>query len=169
MCGLGLKISCTTSLLLSAFSYADWAGNVDDRRSTGGLAVFLGPNLITWSTRKQATMSRSSTEVEYKALANATAEVIWIQSILGELGVRLVRSPCLWCDNLSVTYMTANPRFHAQAKHIEVDSHFVHERVADWMYGLSLLLIRLLMVLPNLCRHQNLMYFVAISTWSSYD
>jgi hypothetical protein len=71
MCGLGLKISRTTSLLLSASSDADWAGNVDDRRSTGGLAVFLGPNLITWSTHKQATMSCSSTEVEYKALANA--------------------------------------------------------------------------------------------------
>jgi hypothetical protein len=56
-------------------------------------------------------ISRSSTEVEYKVLANATAEVIWIQSVLGELGVRLNRVPCLWCDNLGATYMTANARF----------------------------------------------------------
>jgi hypothetical protein len=97
----------------------------------GGLAVFLGPNLITWSARKQATVSRSSTEVEYKALANAIAEVILLQSILGELGVRLVRSPCLWCDNLGATYMTANLRFHGQTKHIEVDFHFVRERVTS--------------------------------------
>jgi hypothetical protein len=73
--------------LISAFSYADWAGYVDDRWSTGGFAVFLGDNLVSWSARKQATLSRSSTEAEYKAIANATAEIIWIQTLLQELGV----------------------------------------------------------------------------------
>jgi hypothetical protein len=130
-CGLGLKINRSTSLLLSAFSDADWVGNVDDRWSTGGIVVFLGPNLITWSERKQATMSRSSTEAEYKALANAIVEVIWIQSILSELGVHLVRLRCLWCDNLGATYMTANLMFHGRTKHIEVDFYFVRERVAS--------------------------------------
>jgi hypothetical protein len=130
-CGLGLKISRSMSLLLTAFSDADWASNVDDRQPTGGLAVFLGLNSITWSACKQATMSRSSTKAEYKAHANVTTEVIWIQSILGELGVHLVWSPCLWCDNLGATYMTANPRFHGWTKHIEVDFHFVRERVAS--------------------------------------
>jgi hypothetical protein len=75
-CGLGILIRRSSSLLLSAFSYADWAGNVYDRRSTGGFAIFLGPNLITWCAHKQATVSRSSTETEYKALTNATTEVI---------------------------------------------------------------------------------------------
>jgi len=84
----GLKIKRSNSILVSAFSDADWAGCVDDRRSTSGFAVFLGSNLISWSSRKQATVSRSSTEAEYKAMANATAEVIWIQTLLRELGIK---------------------------------------------------------------------------------
>jgi hypothetical protein len=130
-CGLGILIRRSSSLLLSAFSDADWAGNVDDRHSTGGFAIFLSSNLITWCARKQAIVSRSSTEAEYKALANATTEVIWVQSVLVELGTNLPRSPCLWCDNLGATYMTVNPRFHGRTKNIEIDFHFVRERVAQ--------------------------------------
>jgi histone deacetylase 1/2 len=72
---LGLKIQRSDSTLVSAFLDADWAGCVDDRKSTGGFAVFLGANLVSWSARKQVTVSRSSTESEYKAIANATAEI----------------------------------------------------------------------------------------------
>ena len=81
----GLRFRSSSSTLLSAFSDADWAGNMDDRRSTGGYAIFYGGNLIAWSARKQSTVSRSSTESEYKALANATAELVWVQSLLQEL------------------------------------------------------------------------------------
>jgi histone deacetylase 1/2 len=128
---VGLRIHKSPSTLVSAFSDADWAGCSDDRRSTGGFAIFLGSNLISWSARKQATVSRSSTEAEYKSLANATAEVMWVQTLLKELGVRGPKFARLWCDNLGATYLSANPVFHARTKHIEVDFHFVRERVAQ--------------------------------------
>ena len=100
---LGLTFTKSSSTLVSAFSDSDWAGCIDDRRSTGGFAVFFGPNLISWCVKKQATVSRSSTEAEYKALANATAEIIWVQSMLRELGVKHTKVPYLWCDNLGAT------------------------------------------------------------------
>ena len=118
-------------MLVSAFSDADWAGCVDDRKSTGGFVVFLGSNLVSWSARKQATVSRSSTEPKYKALANATAEVMWIQTLLKELNIPSPRAAKLWCDNIGAKYLSANPIFHARTKHIEVDYHFVRERVLE--------------------------------------
>ena len=75
-------------------------------------------------------VSRSSTEAEYKSLANATAEVMWVQKLLDELGIPHPLTACLWCDNLGAKYLSANPVFHARTKHIEIDFHFVREQVA---------------------------------------
>jgi len=117
---LGLKIHKSSSTLVSAFSDADWAGSTDDR-SIGGFAVFLGSNFVSWSARKQHTVSRSSIESEYKAVADATAEVMWIQTLLQELHINSPRAAKLWCDNIGAKYLLANPVFHARTKHIEVD------------------------------------------------
>jgi hypothetical protein len=85
----GLLIKPNPSFQLLAFSDVDWAGCPDDRKSTSGYCIFLGCNLISWAVKKQPTVSRSSTESEYKALANATVELLWIQSLLKELGIFL--------------------------------------------------------------------------------
>jgi histone deacetylase 1/2 len=126
-CGIGLNIKKSKSMMVSGFSDADWAGCVDNRHSTGGFAVLLGSNLISWCARKQATVSRSSTEAEYKSLANATAEMMWVQKLLVELQVPHPPAARLWCDNLGAKYLSANPIFHARTKHIEIDFHFVRE------------------------------------------
>jgi histone deacetylase 1/2 len=113
-----LTFKCSSSQLLSAFSDTDWAGCPYDRKSTGGFAIFFGPNLISWSAKKQHTVSRSSTEAEYKALVDATTELIWTETLLRELGVTLKQKPCLWCDNLGATYLSVNPIFHTRTKYI---------------------------------------------------
>ncbi|PKI35327.1 hypothetical protein CRG98_044277 [Punica granatum] len=122
----GLHIRPGPISSIHGFSDTDWAGNPDDRRSVSGFIVFLGSNPVSWSSKKQRTVARSSTESEYKSLANATAEILWLQSLLRELGVSQCHPPTLWCDNISVFYLTANPIFHARTKHIEIDYHFFH-------------------------------------------
>lgn len=75
-------------------------------------------------------MARSCTETEYKPLANIVAEIIWLRSILLELGLFVAKPPVLWCDNIGATYVTSNPIFYARIKHIEIDFHFIQDQVS---------------------------------------
>nr|GEW00167.1 ribonuclease H-like domain-containing protein [Tanacetum cinerariifolium] len=127
---LGLQLFRSTTSQLIAYSDADWAGCPATRRSTSGYCVFPGDNLLTWSSKCQDTLSRSSAEAEYRGVANAVAETSWIRNLFRELHTLLFTATLVYCDNVSVVYMSANPVQHQRTKHIEIDIHFVRDKVA---------------------------------------
>jgi hypothetical protein len=128
--GHGLVIPRTAPTQLRVYTDADWAGCPDTRRSTSGYAVFLGDSLISWSSKRQPTVSRSSAEAEYRAVANGVAEVTWLRQLLKEIHHPLDSACLVYCDNVSAIYLSSNPVQHQRTKHVEIDLHFVRERVA---------------------------------------
>ncbi|GJT55447.1 ribonuclease H-like domain-containing protein [Tanacetum coccineum] len=127
---LGLQLYQSSTSQLISYTDADWAGCPATRRSTSGYCVFLGDNLLSWSSKRQHTLSRSSVEAEYRGVANVVAETGWIRNLLRELQAPLFTATLVYCDKVSVVYMSANPMQHQRTKHIEIDIHFVRDKVA---------------------------------------
>ncbi|XP_019099586.1 PREDICTED: uncharacterized protein LOC109132433 [Camelina sativa] len=127
----GISFSKNADFTLRAYSDSDYAGCQTTSRSTGGFCTFLGNNLISWSAKRQNSVSRSSTEAEYRCLSDTAAEVNWIKDMLDNIGMPLTHAPELYCDNLSAVYLSANPTLHKKTKHFKVHYHYVREQVAD--------------------------------------
>ncbi|KAJ9541490.1 LOW QUALITY PROTEIN: hypothetical protein OSB04_027996 [Centaurea solstitialis] len=125
----GLYFSSTSSLVLRGFSDADWDSDMTDRRSTTGYCFFLGDSLISWRSKKQSLTARSSTEAEYRALADTSQELIWLRWLLSDMGAPQKSPTPLWCDNNSAIQIAHNDVFHERTKHIEIDCHFVRQHV----------------------------------------
>ena len=126
--GLTLCPSVAPGILV-AYSDADWVECPETRRSTSGYSIYLGNNLVSWSAKKQSTVSRSSCESEYCALALTAAELLWLMHLLRDLKVSLPRWPLLLCDNKSAIFLSSNPVSHKRAKHVELDYHFLRKLV----------------------------------------
>jgi hypothetical protein len=115
---------------LVAYTDADWAGCPDTRRSTSGFCVFIGDSLVSWSSKRQAIVSRSSVEAEYRGVANVATECCWLRNLLRELHVPMHKASIIFCDNVSAVYLAQNPVHHRRTKHVELDIHFVREKTA---------------------------------------
>ena len=119
-------MDCVLILLsLIGFSDSDWAADPDDRRSMTGYCVFFCKTLVSWCAKKQTVVSRSSTEAEYRSLAQVSCEIAWLGSLLKEIGVKLKNAPVVWVDNLSTIALASNLVLHSRTKHVELDVNFV--------------------------------------------
>ncbi|CAN6717067.1 unnamed protein product [Malus baccata var. baccata] len=125
----GILMSNHQSTEISAYTDADWAGSQIDRKSTTGYYTFVGGNLVTWKSKKQNVIARSSAEAEYRAMAATACELIWLKSLVSDLGFPHHAPMSLMCDNQVAMHIAANPVFHERTKHIEVDCHFIRAQV----------------------------------------
>jgi len=135
----GILLQGSNKLSLQGFSDSDWAACPTSRRSVTGYIILLGSSPISWKSKKQGTVSRSSSEAEYRAMAQAASEITWLVRLLDELGVSNLTPVKLSCDNQSALHIAKNPVFHERTKHIEIDCHFTCDKVLEGLLQLHYL------------------------------
>ena len=120
---------------VNAYADTDWAGDRDDRKSTGGYVVKLNGDAICWSSRKQRTIALSSAEAEYMAISSVAQEIKWIQQLLKEL---LMKSKTqIFTDNRAAQAIGKNDVYHDRTKHIDIRHHFIRDDVKNHIYEIN--------------------------------
>jgi hypothetical protein len=127
--GRGLLYASHGNLQVECYTDADWAVSLDDRRSTSGYCTFVGGNLVTWRSKKQHVVAKSTAEAELRAMAHGVCEVLWLKILLMELGLFQHKPLLLYCDNKAALDIAHNPMQHGRTKHIEIDRHFIKEKL----------------------------------------
>lgn len=125
----GILFSASSTLKLCAFADSDWARCPTTRKSVTDFCVILGSSLLCWKSKKQNTVSRSSTEAKYRALASLTCEIQWLHYLFNDFNISFSQPATVYCDSKSVIYLAHNPAFHERSKHIELDCHVVREKI----------------------------------------
>ena len=126
----GLWYSKDSNACLAGYSDADWAGSVDDRNSTSGGCFYLGNNLALWMSKKQNSVSLSTTKAEYIAVGSCCTQLLWMKKLLYDYGIPQ-DTMCVFCDNTSAINLSKNPIQHSKSKHIEISYHFIRDLVEE--------------------------------------
>ncbi|XP_015087155.1 uncharacterized protein LOC107030371 [Solanum pennellii] len=132
----GLFLNNSQDLALKVFCDSDWGACPDIRRSVTGFCFLLGGSLISWKSKKQPVVSLSSAEAEYRALSKAVAEVSWLTRLLGDFSLPDLSHVPIFCDNQAAIHIAKNPVFHERTKHIELDCHFVRDKLVAGLVSL---------------------------------
>ena len=125
----GLIFSKNGHLNVQGYTDADWAGSINDRRSTSGYFTFVGGNLVTWRSKKQKVVARSSAEVEFRGMSHGVCELLWLEKLLRDLRFKPKGAMNLHCDNKAAIEIAHNPVQHDRTKHVEIDRHFIKEKL----------------------------------------
>ena len=135
----GILLKAFDSITLQTFSDSDWAACLDTRRSVTCYLLLLGSSLVSWKSKRQDTISRSSSEAKYRAMSAAASEITWVVCLLANLGLQNLQPVMLHCDSQTALHIAHNPVLHNRTKHIEVDHHFTLEKVIEGIIQLTYL------------------------------
>ena len=127
--GRVLVFSNNGHLNVKGYTDADWVGSITDRRSTSGYFTFVGGNLVTWRSKKQKVVARSSAEAEFRGMSHGVCELLWLKKLLRDLGFNPKGAMKLHYDNKAAIEIAHNPMQHDRTKHVEIDRHFIKEKL----------------------------------------
>ena len=127
----GLTFVGGQGIRLEGFCDSDFAGDVVERKSTSGYVFRFCGGTISWSSKRQSVVAKSSTEAEYIAMSRAASEAVWLRYLLKDLGFEQTGGTTMFVDNVSAVALAKNPKFHDRTKHIDVQFHYIRECVAN--------------------------------------